>query len=208
MTDPSHETWVHGVSLHVRDAAACEVIPHGAGADVKGDFKKSAWVHFAVPTPVLAAGRKLGLRAAMVRFAAENARVLDIHVWDGDRRVATHDDLWLAGTMQVKKVPALVTQVRNGIAIAVRVGFWDPLTQAEIDAILMTAKSGEDYIKTSVIEQWKKWGLGVSGFVRFAGAGCEFGPAGVLQAELGTPGTTVIDTDLLPPIEALTGSVA
>jgi hypothetical protein len=92
---------------------------------------------------------------------------------------ASHDDLWLEGGMQVKTVPVTALDLRHGICISVRVEFWDPLSQKEIDQILKGVKPGADWEKEKTLRQWREWGTGLEGFVRLSAAGCVFIPGGI-----------------------------
>ena len=123
MPSTSHEMWTHGTSLRVQDPEACTAAPHGWGMDLRGAFKSWTWVQFAIPTPVVAAGQKLRVSSAMVSFKTEHAHIRRIHVWDGNKKIASHDDLWLEGGMQVKTVPVTALDLRHGICISVRVEF-------------------------------------------------------------------------------------
>ena len=43
-------------------------------------------------------------------------------------------------------------------------------------ATVRTARPG---VKEKTLRQWREWGTGLEGFVRFSAAGCVFHPAGI-----------------------------
>jgi hypothetical protein len=190
--------WIHGTSLRVQDPKACTARPHGWGMDLTGEFKKWTWVQFAVPTPAVASGHALRVTSAMIRFQTKHAHLRRIHVWDGDLRIAANDDLWLEGGMQVKQVPVSASRVGHGVAISVLVEFWEPLSKKQIDQILDQTPA-EWPGKAKTLKQWRDWGTGLEGFVRFAAAGCEFEPAGFVEAVPLPLGPDMIDPQVSQP---------
>ena len=84
------------------------------------------WFHFAVPTPVIVSGRRLKVGSVMLRFrtGSNDAFVRDVHVYDGERKIAQHNDINLHGDNLFKRfdVPGN-PPVQWGLGISIGVGF-------------------------------------------------------------------------------------
>lgn len=58
------------------------------------------WFHFAIPTTVIVNNNRLAIDSGMVRFRSNstNAAITNVHIFDGENRIAAHDGLNLAPT--------------------------------------------------------------------------------------------------------------
>ncbi len=90
-------SWIHGVSLQVEDPSSIKSLSR-RGFQTQVQTYKQAWVHFAIPTPVVQSGSKLRLRRVRLLWdtdvvyytcpAQPNGRIWAMHVWDGDNKLA------------------------------------------------------------------------------------------------------------------------
>jgi hypothetical protein len=124
----AHAMWVHGHSMQIEYPDRLSSIKRrGMYIRVEGKSGMSNWFHFAIPTPVIVNDNRLRADSVMVRFrtGSVDAFVKAIHVWDGERRIATHDNLGLAPTrwewprFDVPGTP----KIRWGLGISIGVGF-------------------------------------------------------------------------------------
>src|SRR4051794_13996880 len=93
--------WTHGHAVNVENRAWVVQRTGNAGRIAATG---EGWCHFAVPTPVIVADRRLRLDSVLLRFfTGDQASITAVHVWDGDTRVATHDGLNLTGSGRVER---------------------------------------------------------------------------------------------------------
>ncbi|MFC0003488.1 DUF6623 family protein [Micromonospora siamensis] len=91
--------WAHGHSLAVEfpDRMRSE---WRAGFFIRliGRSGTTNWLHFGIPTPVIVNDNRLAIDSALVRLRCESnqAALTNVHVFDGERRIAAHDGLNLA----------------------------------------------------------------------------------------------------------------
>ena len=98
----NHAMWTHGTDLHVEVDANVESIRRfGFYTRVVGRPNTTNWYHFAVPTPVIVSGNRLGICRAMLRLVTggTSAVVRDVHVYDGEARIAAHQFVNLSGSV-------------------------------------------------------------------------------------------------------------
>lgn len=91
--------WVHGTSMRVEFPARISSIwKAGFFTRVIGRAGTTNWFHFNIPTPVIVRDKRQMVDSVMLRFRAgsTHARVTNVHVYDGERRIATHDGLSLS----------------------------------------------------------------------------------------------------------------
>jgi hypothetical protein len=98
----NHAMWTHGTDLHVEVDANVESIRRfGFYTRVVGRPNTTNWYHFAVPTPVIVSGNRLGICRAMLRLVTggTSAVVRDVHIYDGEARIAAHQFVGLSGSV-------------------------------------------------------------------------------------------------------------
>ncbi len=122
-----YASWIHGHSMQIEypDRIASQRRA-GFSYDVEGKPGTSNWFHFAVPTPVIINDVRLRIDAVMLRFttASVDAFVRDVHVYDGEKRIAIHDGINLSGENGfVKLLVPDRPEVRWGLGISIGVGF-------------------------------------------------------------------------------------
>jgi peptidoglycan hydrolase-like protein with peptidoglycan-binding domain len=96
----SHAMWVHGTSMEVEfpDQIA-EMRRFGFFTRIVGKANTTNWFHFAIPTPVIVNDDRKEVGPIILRFrtGSANAVVRDVHVYDGEARIAAHDGVNLSG---------------------------------------------------------------------------------------------------------------
>ncbi len=95
MPDSKFILWAHGSSMQLEYPNRVTSVCHtGPFARVEGSPGQNTWVHLPVPTPTVVNGVGVRIGAALVSFRTRaNARVHEVIVYDGDRRIAEHMDL-------------------------------------------------------------------------------------------------------------------
>ncbi|MEU8263685.1 DUF6623 family protein [Micromonospora sp. NPDC048999] len=88
--------WTHGHTMRVENPAAlASTWRAGFFSRVVGKPNTTNWLHFAIPTSVIVKDKRQMTDSVMLRFRANSgaAAVTNVHVYDGERRIATHDGL-------------------------------------------------------------------------------------------------------------------
>ena len=126
MPDGDFTSWVHGTSLQVEYPNRITSVRHtGPFVRIEGSEGQNTWVHFPIPTPAVVNGKRSRVGAALVSFRTRShAKVHEVIVYDGERRIAEHMDLNLDGDhldarFEVPGTP----EVNQGINITVGVQF-------------------------------------------------------------------------------------
>lgn len=91
--------WIHGHSMDIENPGAIASIWRaGFFIRVVGKPNTTNWFHFHVPTPVIVKDKRLMVDSAMLRYrsGSSNAAVTNVHVFDGESRIAAHDGLALS----------------------------------------------------------------------------------------------------------------
>jgi len=136
-------SWIHGHSMEIeypeRMAAA---IRRGYAYQVEGMPGTNNWFHFAIPTPVIINDVRLQVDSIMLRMTTGSidAFVRDVHIYDGENRIAAHNDVYLAEELafvrfEVPETPYL----RWGLAISLGVGFGVEMMSHAMDFISVGA---------------------------------------------------------------------
>lgn len=93
--------WAHGHGMQIE-------VPGNIKSEWRAGFfirvigkpSTTNWFHFAIPTPVIVNNNRLNIDSALIRFRSNSnkAVITNVHVFDGERRIAAHDGLNLAPT--------------------------------------------------------------------------------------------------------------
>lgn len=119
-------TWTHGSGVVLESKPSWNVLRQAFFSTIRpsrGDY--AGWVHFAIPTPVVFDGRRLKAKTAYVRFATgSTAAITHFHVFDGEAKIASFDDVDLRGgiydkTMQLPNAGI----VKYGVGISLKLEF-------------------------------------------------------------------------------------
>jgi hypothetical protein len=121
-------SWVHGTAVTVEHPTQMESVRRfGFFTRLIGKPNTTNWFHFAIPTPVIVNNDRKVLGPCMLRFqtGGTNAVVRDVHIYDGEVRVAAHDGINLSGGQPFTRFgvahgPEVLWGV--GISIGVRYG--------------------------------------------------------------------------------------
>ncbi len=120
-------SWIHGHSMQIEyPDRIVDIRRAGFYARLEGKPGTENWFHFAIPTPVIIDDVRLRIDAAMLRFAtgSVDAFVRDVHVYDGETRIAVFDDVYLSENNGFAKFALPERpEVRWGIGISIGVGF-------------------------------------------------------------------------------------
>jgi hypothetical protein len=123
----AYASWIHGHSMQIEypDRIASQWRA-GFGLTVEGKPGTDNWFHFAIPTPVIINDVRLRVDSVMLRFrtASVDAFVRDVHVYDGEVKIAEHNDIYLSqenllARLVVPKRPELLW----GLGVSLGVGF-------------------------------------------------------------------------------------
>lgn len=120
-------SWIHGTSIQIELPDQIESMRRfGFFTRIVGKANSTNWFHFAIPTPVIENNvrRRIGPVILRFRTLSTNAIVRDIHIYDGEARVAAHNDLNLSGNHFFERVGvAHCPPVLWGVGISIGVRF-------------------------------------------------------------------------------------
>jgi hypothetical protein len=131
----THAMWVHGHQVRVENPERmAQVWRAGFFARLVGRPSTTNWLHLPVPTPVIVDDKRQMVHSALMRLrtGSTRARVTNVHVFDGTRRIAAYDGLSLSPNtfgMERFDVPGR-PDVFEGLGITLGVRF-DGTTNAE-----------------------------------------------------------------------------
>jgi hypothetical protein len=94
-------SWAHGTDLQIElPANVGSVRRYGFFTRVVGKPNTTNWYHLPIPTPVITHGNRLAIARAMLRFVTggPSATVRDVHIYDGESRIAAHQFVNLSGS--------------------------------------------------------------------------------------------------------------
>ena len=132
MPDQNFTSWVHGSSMQVEypESRTTSVRHAGPFGRIEGTKGQNTWVHLPVPTPTVVNGTKTRVGAALISFRTRShVKVVEVIVYDGDKRIAEHLDMNLKSE-NFSKVDARfevsdTPEVNQGLNIVVGVVFGD-----------------------------------------------------------------------------------
>jgi len=95
MPNRKFTSWVHGSSMQIEYPNRVTSVRHtGPFVRIEGSPGQNTWVHLPVPTPTVVDGASMKVGAALVSFRTRaNAKVHEVIVYDGEKRIAEHTDL-------------------------------------------------------------------------------------------------------------------
>jgi hypothetical protein len=136
----------HGMAIEFPDRIVSEWRA-GFFIRVVGAPGSTNWLHFAIPTTVIANDDRLRIDSAMLRYRAGSpaASVTNVHVFDGEFRIEAHDNLNLSPTafdFQRFDVPAK-PEVAWGVGVTVGVRFNGA---SDAENTLEFASAGVDFL--------------------------------------------------------------
>ncbi|MCO6490914.1 MAG: hypothetical protein J5I98_21030 [Phaeodactylibacter sp.] len=91
--------WIHGHSMQIEYQDRLKSVWRpGFYVRVVGKRDTTNWFHFSIPTTVIVRDKRQMIDSVMLRFRARHTRasVTNVHIYDGERRIATYDGLDLS----------------------------------------------------------------------------------------------------------------
>jgi hypothetical protein len=120
-------SWVHGTAVTIELPDQLESVRRfGFFTRLIGKPNTTNWFHFALPTPVIVNNDRKVIGPCMLRFqtGGPNAVVRDVHIYDGEVRVAAHDGVNLSGSQPFRRFGvAHAPEVRWGVGISIGVRY-------------------------------------------------------------------------------------
>lgn len=126
----AHAMWTHGNSIEVEFPDRMQSVqPVGYSVRLKGKPFTNNWFHFAIPTPVIVNTERLVVGSVLLRLrVGPGAFVSAVHIYDGEQRIAVHNNLKLAPAGQFAlyrfDVP-MHPAIKWGLGISVGIQFVD-----------------------------------------------------------------------------------
>ena len=96
-----HAAWAHGTDIQIEVPGNVESVTRfGFFTRLVGKPGTTNWYHLPVTTPVIIKGNRLAIARAMLRFSTGGpaALVRDVHIFDGETRIAAHNGINLSGS--------------------------------------------------------------------------------------------------------------
>ncbi|MHC4621478.1 MAG: DUF6623 family protein [Planctomycetota bacterium] len=123
----AHAMWVHGSSIQIEHPDRIESVWRaGFYTRIVGKPNTTNWLHFAIPTPVIVEGDRKQVGTVILRFrtGSTSAVVRDVHIYDGEAKIASHNDVNLSGNHWFERFGvAHGPGVRWGLGISLGVTF-------------------------------------------------------------------------------------
>jgi peptidoglycan hydrolase-like protein with peptidoglycan-binding domain len=120
-------SWVHGTAVTVEVPSKMETVRRfGFFTRLIGEPNTTNWFHFALPTPVIVNDDRKVVGPCMLRFqtSGTNAVVRDVHIYDGEVRVAAHNGVNLSGSQPFRRFGvAHAPEVLWGVGISIGVKY-------------------------------------------------------------------------------------
>jgi hypothetical protein len=140
----SHAMWVHGHGTCIEYPERMTAIARrGPAARLDGEAGSTNWLHLAVPTTVITHDVRLRIHSAMIRFKGNGVSIVSVHIYDGESRIATVDDLaesstvWATPRWEVPNAP----EIRWGVGISFKVSYGSGSTRR-----LEVSGGGADFV--------------------------------------------------------------
>lgn len=120
--------WTHGHSMQIEYPDRLSLIWRaGSYIRIEGKSGTTNWFHFAIPTPVIIFDNRLKADSALIRLktGSVDAWVKAVHIYDGENKIASHDNLSLAPSefsMERFDIPNN-PEMRYGLGVSIGVAF-------------------------------------------------------------------------------------
>ncbi|MBL8155297.1 MAG: hypothetical protein JNM70_14030 [Anaerolineae bacterium] len=191
----AHAMWTHGNSVNVEFPDRMQSVqPVGYSVRLKGKPFTNNWFHFAIPTPVIVDTQRLVVGSVLLRLrVGPGAFVSAVHIYDGEQRIAVHNNLKLApaGQFAMLRFDApLHPAVKWGLGISVCVQFVDDANLPPDTRLLVEiCSAGCDFMQ--VVTPYQARELPVSSVLAMERPVPSFAPENGLQlTEEGIPAST------------------
>jgi hypothetical protein len=153
--------WVHGTAFQAEEPEALASTRRwGWGTSFKGTSGVATWFHVSIPTPVVHENEHPRLGRFSLLYKLEGAVIVNIHIYDGARKIKTIDNLTLRGDLSRRVVPDVNTwefdppvAISGGLGVSVNVQFaagtGGPYGAANLEALF--AGAGADFVTSKII---------------------------------------------------------
>ena len=119
--------WTHGHSMQIEyPERIARVWKAGFFLELEGKPSSNNWFHFAIPTTVIVDDRRLRVGSVMLLFDTQSsdAVVRDVHIFDGETRIAVHNGVNLSGNAGFRRFDVPNNPpVMWGVGISIGVNF-------------------------------------------------------------------------------------
>lgn len=145
-------SWIHGHSMQVEYPDRLTLVDRkGYYMRVRGKPFTKNWFHFAIPTPVIVNGRRLCVGSVMVRFrVGPGASVHAAHIYDGEKKIASHNGLnlapqghWSTPRFDVPTKP----DIKWGLGLSLGVAFGDDANLPSNKLLVEISAAGCDFMQ-------------------------------------------------------------
>lgn len=120
----THAMWVHGHAVQAQNPERGIIGRFGFYATYTATNIYSNWLHFAIPTSVIVSDQRLNVIQIKIRYRTREAgKIKAIHVYDGEIKIASRDNLalqstdWAVETVVIPNSP----DVRWGLGVSILV---------------------------------------------------------------------------------------
>ncbi|MEA1960814.1 MAG: DUF6623 family protein [Bacillota bacterium] len=170
----AESSWIHGHSMQIEYSDRLELIRRAAYyIEVHGEAETTNWFHFAVPTPVTLNDDALKVGSVFIRYKTDgtDARIKQIHLYDGEKRIAEFNNLDLssANWETVRFDPPELLTINFGLGVSCYVNFGSEGETPELkfsaagcdfartqNNTPATSKTGKSKSKTAKLKRTKK----------------------------------------------------
>jgi len=86
--------WTHGTAFQVEDPGLINITQRvGWGTSFQGKSGAFTWFHISIPTPTMLGDRHVSVEKIYVLHKVQGARIRNVHIYDGARKVHALDNL-------------------------------------------------------------------------------------------------------------------
>jgi hypothetical protein len=134
--------WTHGHSLQSENPGLT-IGRIGFAGQIRGAGVQG-WFHLAIATPVIVTDIRQRIDAAMLLFSSgSQGSIRNVHVWDGNTRLATFDNLNLTGTAVFDR---RVLPARPPVSWGIGISFFAVLGTDIVNAWIDIHSGGVDFV--------------------------------------------------------------
>lgn len=89
--------WAHGTGFQIEDPNLLTGTQRvGWGTVFEGKSGAFTWAHISIPTPAMIGDRHTSLEKVYVLYKVNGARIRNVHIYDGPRKITAFDNLQLS----------------------------------------------------------------------------------------------------------------
>lgn len=125
-----HHKWIHGNAGVIELPSSVELFPKAYALELTGEANSINWLHYAIPTPVYFSDRRTRLESIGIVGNTESseAQIRDIHIYDGDMRIAFFNNINLSGNFMASLPSRIFSiseapDIRYGLGVSLGLDF-------------------------------------------------------------------------------------